>query len=170
MPGMDPDDPPVHLVYWSQMDFDVTKLPFFASAEDPTRQVAALELLAIVTAITLWGERLSSSDVAVFVQPLTDSETSVKAGARRYSPSSPLLEILRELAFRSVMLDLGISLRHFPGVRNWLADEISRGRHTELSLDPALRDHVNIYGQSFWKCGLLAAGERRRPGGRPWHS
>ena len=132
--------------------------------------VSVSELLAIVTAFVLWGEVLAANDMAVLVQPLTDSETSVKAGSRWYSPTSPLLEVLRELAYHAVTLDVGISLKHISGEKNWLADKISRDLCEGLALDPALRDHVNVHGRQFWKCGLLASGERRRPGGRPWHS
>ena len=110
---------------------------------------------------------MASSDLAVLVKPLTDSQTSVKAGARWYSPASPLLEVLRELAFHAVTRDVGISLQHIPGSRNWLADKISRNEFTNLGLDCSLKDHVDVYDHSFWKCGHLASGERRRPGGRP---
>lgn len=86
------------------------------------RNLTLLELFPIVVAIEVWGDLLRNSRVCFW----SDNLSVVHCILRLTSSSPPVLALLRHLVLRCLQFNIWFRARHVPGVRNSVADALSR--------------------------------------------
>lgn len=92
------------------------------------RNLTLLELFPIVVAVEIWGDRLSNKKVCFW----SDNMGVVQCISRLTSSSFPVLALLRHLVLRCLQRNIWFRARHVPGVRNSVADSLSRFRWQEF--------------------------------------
>ena len=105
--------------------------------------IAILECVPLVLAAKVWGHTWSGRSVLFW----TDSK-SVQLSAASLLPKEPhLAALIRELAILSVQHNFRFKVEHIPGVKNVLADDLSRGnfagffaRHSSANRTPSVAD------------------------------
>jgi hypothetical protein len=141
-PGVDPCASP-----WFQLDIDLEACrEIFGYAWNPKRTpqkvIAALECVAQLIAMTIWGADLGNREVTVNVKSFTDSNVCVLSGRKWYARREPLVSVLRALAFVGDTFNVAINMSHIPGKINVRADDISRRYYSDM--DPTKRIHITI--------------------------
>lgn len=88
--------------------------------------VAALELLAILAAVVLYGPLLGNRGESVRVVIKTDSAAAQQVSAKWYARGEPLATVLRSLVIAAERANIRFQPEHLPGDLNTDADLISR--------------------------------------------
>lgn len=84
--------------------------------------IAAKELVPIVLAVAVWGPQWRHKRVQV----LCDNMAVVQVMNAQNCKDPTLLHLLRCLHFFTAVLDITIWAKHIPGVKNTIADAVSR--------------------------------------------
>ena len=116
--------------WWESKWFQVAwcEWPGFAG-----NSIAAKELLPIIVAVALWGPQWVGSSVLCHC----DNEGVVAVIRGGYCKDPSLAHMLRCLFFLEAKFDVVLTAVHVPGVRNGVADSISRNNlHTFFNLHP----------------------------------
>ena len=89
--------------------------------------ISALELLGSAVALRLWGSRVANGRVGIRAFQQTDSMVATYV-TDKWGTSAPNVAFaLRELVMAAILHNVDVKLKHFPGVKNALADTLSRG-------------------------------------------
>ncbi|KAM4017451.1 uncharacterized protein ACNLHF_007081 [Anomaloglossus baeobatrachus] len=86
------------------------------------RNLALLELFPIIVAVELWGPVFSGRRVCMHC----DNMAVVHSINALSEKSPPVVGYLRHLVLRCLELNICVVARHVPGVRNEVADALSR--------------------------------------------
>jgi ribonuclease HI len=93
------------------------------------------EMYAIVISCLTWASLLSGKTILIYC----DNQSVVEVITNGRGRDTILMKLLRELWFCSATHSFQIVARHLPGVRNTLADALSRDKLREaLSIRPSL--------------------------------
>lgn len=115
-----------------------------------TRNLCFLEMFPIVVALFIWGDVLSNKRV-IFV---TDNMGVVQAINKQSASSVDVVRLLRVLVLRCLQLNVGFRAVHLPGVRNDIADSLSRFQWERFR---RLAPTADLEGQRFperlWRLG-----------------
>ena len=84
--------------------------------------ISCKELFAVVTHCATFGPRLAGANILLFC----DNSASVDAINFMKAPSRVLMSLVRELFFLCAQFSFQIRAQHIPGVKNVLADALSR--------------------------------------------
>ena len=95
-------------------------------SESPS--TALLELLAIIMAVLLWGERLANQHIIL----RTDSLSSVHMLQNSSSKCPYCMVSVRLFYLKCMQYNLDLRCVHTPGVLNGIGDSISRGQFQRL--------------------------------------
>lgn len=101
--------------HWCQVGW--SQWPDFAGAS-----MAAKKLLPIVVAVVIWGSQWRGATVLCHC----DNEAVVASLKASYCKEPMLAHMLRCLFFVEAKYDMSLSALHIPGVKNKVADSISR--------------------------------------------
>lgn len=129
---------------WFSVPVDTSLAPWlFSKGNNPKRVIAALELLATIIAVKLWGGR-TSEGMVVRVKAFTDNKGNSFAVAKGMSTKYPLTIMVMELAEELRMRNLRMDLEWVKRDSNTVADDLSNGKIEDF--DPALREEVSAEG------------------------
>ena len=103
--------------------------------------ISCKELFAVVTHCATFGPRLAGANILLFC----DNSASVDAITFMKAPSRVMMSLVRELFFLCAHFSFQIRAQHIPGVKNVLADALSRPekRPTAWQVRPTL-DRVPV--------------------------
>lgn len=94
----------------------------FALQDHMKRHISELEILALVAAVALWREKLRGKRVLAHCENMA----TVEVVNRGRTKNQFMAACLRELCYISATVDLELRVVHLPGVRNRVADLLSR--------------------------------------------
>ncbi|OCT65947.1 hypothetical protein XELAEV_18042201mg [Xenopus laevis] len=100
------------------------------------KNLTLLELLPILAAVMLWGNRLQNKSITFWC----DNQSVVNVVNKQTATSVPVLNVLRELILQCLRFNIWFRAKHVPGVENNIADALSR-----LQLDKFR--HLNRFRQ-----------------------
>ena len=121
---------------WFSIDVDETLAPWLKVRSSPKRVIAALELLATIIAIKLWGHQIGKRSRAK-MKAFTDNRGNAFALVRGMSTKFPLTVLLMELAEELRVEDRRMDLEWVRRDSNIEADELSNGNWSRF--DPSRR-------------------------------
>ena len=105
--------------------------------------IAILECVPLVLAAKIWGHTWTGRSVLFW----TDSKSVELSAASLLPKELHLAALIRELAILSVQHNFRFKVEHIPGVKNVLADDLSRGnfagffaRHPRANGTPSVAD------------------------------
>ncbi|KAM4025788.1 uncharacterized protein ACNLHF_026226 isoform 2-T4 [Anomaloglossus baeobatrachus] len=87
-----------------------------------TKNLTLLKLFTLVVAVVIWGEELANSRVCFW----SDNESVVHAVNHLLSSSLPVVKLIRFLVLRCLSLNIWVRAWHVPGIKNSMADALSR--------------------------------------------
>ena len=90
--------------------------------------IAIKELVPILIAVMIWGQKWRGYTVAVFC----DNEAVVAILGSQYCKEPTLMHMLRVLFFAEAHYQFRLVAQHIPGTRNTLADHLSRNQLNEF--------------------------------------
>ena len=119
--------------------------------ETRNKNIALLELLAVMVALKIWGQQLKGCYFWIHVDNQAVA-TVLNTGACR---DSALQDALREIALIAARHQFVIKAQHIPGISNripdWLSrwhDKNSRQKFREFTKDSSLK-HIRVHKQSL---------------------
>lgn len=86
------------------------------------RNIAFLELYPIVLSLCLWGDEIRNCRILFF----TDNEALVHVISKQSCRDRDLMFFVRRLLLVCLAKNICFKAKHIPGVRNFLADALSR--------------------------------------------
>ncbi|KAF4675613.1 hypothetical protein FOL46_000804 [Perkinsus olseni] len=140
------------IVSWFADPLDECDCLKFGAVIGDCRWQSVWELLAVLVAIRLWSSRIPSN---VRVMCESDSVVALSAASRLRSKSPSLNCIAQELALHCAVVGVWYQIKfgHVAGVRNQIADDLSRlkeGRQVPSCLEGVSRTKCDKRDGSFW--------------------
>ena len=81
-----------------------------------------LELYLIVTAVVLWGNRWTNTNICF----LTDNEALVSVINKQSTREKHAMTLIQNLVLNCLKYNIYFTAKHVPGLENKLADKLSR--------------------------------------------
>ena len=122
--------------------------PWYKMKGSPKKVIAALELLATLIAVKLWGGRLGAYAKAS-MKAFTDNRGNSFALVKGMSTKFPLTVLLMELAEELRVDDRRLDLEWINRERNVEADDLSNGDWSKFDLSK--REEIDLRGRHKWK-------------------
>jgi hypothetical protein len=97
-------------------------------AEGLTNDITLLEYFPILVAVYIWGSQLKNKMILFHC----DNESVVQVINRQSSKSAKLMVLVRELTLKCLQFNLVLRAEHIPGVKNGVADSLSRFQMTRF--------------------------------------
>ena len=123
-------------VRWFRMEIRMQDLPQWLQTQVGANQrIAFFELLAQAALVFLRCRDSPCSTSSLEFSHKCDNAASVGAVKKYLTTKAPLCFALQALTFHASSFDCVVSVSHIPGVRNTLADHISRWKHYPQTIE-----------------------------------
>ncbi len=127
---------------WFALTLNQSTAPWAYLRGQPFRAVAALEAVAVLIGLVVFGPHLTRDSDQLYSMPsLTDNKGNQHTITRLQSSKFPLCAILMEIAARSESLGIRLAVEWIPREMNAEADKLAGGQFT--GFNPSLRQVIH---------------------------
>lgn len=116
--------------------------------EEIYRDITLLELIPIVLGVIIWAEKLKDKKLLLHI----DNLSLVHIINRKSSTTNRIMTLVRMLVLQTLRFNIQIRAQHIQGVKNEIADAISRFQWSRFrQLAPWADPHPSLVPIQFWK-------------------
>ena len=132
---MHDDDAIPEAVWWFALEFSVGELPAeWGMRPDAQKDISAYELLAQGILLVCRARMLPPCRMQLELRSAVDNTAAEAVGNKLFTTAAPMKHVARSIALWAAALRVVPDLQHIAGDRNDLADGLSRGHSSALSV------------------------------------
>ena len=132
---MHDDDAIPGAVWWFALEFSVGDLPAeWGMRPDAQKDISAYELLAQGILLVCRARMLPPCRMQLELRSAVDNTAAEAVGNKLFTTAAPMKHVARSIALWAAALRVVPDLQHIAGDRNDLADGLSRGHSSALSV------------------------------------